>query len=79
MPRENAHDKGRRLLVEGRVRVTYVDNERIEATCVGDSADVYTLEFDQRGVFCSCAAVGRCSHAIALQLVTFRPTSREAS
>ena len=41
--RESAQAKGRRLLTEGRLVVNLVNGHRIEATCRGDSAEVYSL------------------------------------
>lgn len=54
MPRENAHDKGRRYLTEGRLTVKSLSEHHISATCRGDSAEVYTLTGDHRGFWCSC-------------------------
>ena len=70
--RENAQIKGRRLLAEGRLTVLAVRPRTLDATCRGDSAEVYHLGY--RGQwFCTCPAVGVCSHLIALELVTLRP------
>jgi hypothetical protein len=72
--RENAAAKGRRLLAEGRLRVTLVAGGVIAATCLGDSAEQYQLGFEAwRGWHCSCPARGRCSHLSGLMLVTIRP------
>ncbi len=68
--RENAHDKGRRLLAEGRLRVTRVEGNLIQATCRGDTAQVYRLGHDAGQWHCSCPALGRCAHLIGLQLVS---------
>lgn len=73
MPRENAHDKGRRLLVEGRLHVRAVTERHITATCRGDSGEVYLLCADDRSWTCSCPAASRCAHLIALMLVTLKP------
>ena len=70
--RESAHDKGRRLLTEGRLVVKAVSDRHISARCRGDSGEIYTLAADAQGWTCSCPAV-RCSHLVALQLVTLRP------
>jgi uncharacterized Zn finger protein len=72
---ESAAVKGRRLLAEGRLIVTKVDGDVIEAACRGDSAEWYTLRYDPEGHrwSCSCAELkGKCSHLVALQLVTIR-------
>jgi uncharacterized Zn finger protein len=71
--RENAFDKARPLLAEGRLTVRVVGGSHISAVCRGDSAKVYSLGFDQGRWFCSCPAVGRCAHATALMLVTLEP------
>jgi uncharacterized Zn finger protein len=73
MPRENAHDKGRRLLTEGRLRVVTVSDRHIVAHCIGDSGERYLLTCDPRSWTCSCPALGRCSHLVALMLVVLRP------
>lgn len=74
MPRESAADKGRRLLVEGRLVVREVrPTGTIVAECRGDSGEVYALGYDARRKQwrCTCAEMkGRCSHLVALQLVT---------
>lgn len=41
--------------------------------CIGDSGERYVLTCDARSWSCSCAAIARCSHVIALQLCTLRP------
>ncbi len=72
--RENAETKGRRYLAEGRLHVQRVDERGIVARCRG-AGEIYRLGFDPpSGTWrCSCAALGRCSHLVALQLVTRRP------
>ena len=69
--RENAAAKGRRYVAEGRLVVRQLDeaNGLVQADCRGDGA-IYTLGYDQRGWWCSCKALGRCAHLIALGLVT---------
>jgi uncharacterized Zn finger protein len=71
--RENAATKGRRLLTEGRLIVYAVDRHRIAARCRGDSAEVYDVTYERGGWACSCPALGRCAHLVALMLVTVRP------
>lgn len=76
--RESAADKGRRLLTEGRLHVLEVDVETgyVHARCRGDSAEVYDLGFDpvRNQWRCTCVEMkGKCSHLVALQLVTLRP------
>lgn len=77
-----AEDKAHRLLAEGRLTIERVDSGIIVASCRGYSGgDVYKLGFDPRegGQWrCTCEANStfrrRCSHLIALQLVTVRPS-----
>jgi uncharacterized Zn finger protein len=71
--RENAATKGRRYLVEGRLTVQAIAPASVAATCRGDSGTVYRLGFDGDNAYCSCPAVTRCSHLVALMLVTLRP------
>lgn len=79
MPRENIETKGRRLLAEGRLRIEHVGEPSewfpITAECRGDSGEVYSLGWDQSQLEwrCTCPAKGRCSHLVALQLVTVKP------
>lgn len=75
----NIEDKGRRLLTEGRLLVTRVHGAVIVATCRGDSGDIYQLGYDPRNRQwrCTCMARGRCSHLVALQLVTVKPTEED--
>ena len=70
MPRENAAAKARRLLAEGRVIVTRVDGREVDAIVRGDSAEFYSVTHRPGSWACDCAALGRCSHIAALQLVT---------
>lgn len=74
--RENATAKAHRLLAEGRLTVRRLE-ERITgryvyATCKGDHGELYDLGFDPstNEWRCNCEARSRCSHLIALQLVT---------
>jgi hypothetical protein len=72
MPREGAETKGRRYLTEGRLLVEAVTAHRIDATCRGNG-EVYAVGYQRGGWACTCPALGRCSHLVALQLVTVRP------
>ena len=69
MPRENAQDKGRRYLAEGRLVVEHVAGDSIKARCRGGGA-VYALGLERGEWWCNCPALGRCSHLVALMLVT---------
>ena len=78
MARESAADKGRRLLTEARLTVLEIDPATgyVHAQCRGDSAEVYDLGYDPtRDQWrCTCQEMkGKCSHLVALQLVTLRP------
>ena len=71
--RESAHDKGRRLLTEGRLRVREIrDNGTIIAECKGDRGEIYAVGYSgpERRWGCTCPEMkGRCSHIVACQLV----------
>jgi hypothetical protein len=70
MPRENAYDKGRRYLAEGRLVVSHVDPTFIEGLVRGTGA-VHRVAFERgRGWSCTCQALTYCSHLYALMLVT---------
>lgn len=68
--RENVRDKSVRLLVSGRLRVTYVQGDEIRAECRGDSGEVYHLGRENEVWRCSCPARTACSHLHALWAVT---------
>lgn len=70
--RENVETKGRRYLIEGRLRIVSLGPGRIQAFCTG-TEETHRLGWEPSyGWGCSCAAKGRCSHLVALQLVTQR-------
>lgn len=76
MARENAADKGRRYLTEGRLEVLYVKphDMRIRATCRGESGETYKLGYSPAKWFCDCPVLtDQCSHLNALRLVTQVP------
>lgn len=75
MSRENAEAKGRRYLAEGRVVVEAVDRHHIAASVRG-SGEIHQTGYVRGGWFCSCPALGRCSHLTALQLVCVAPPTR---
>lgn len=70
MSRESADEKGRRYLVEGRVALRFVDADRVAATVRGDGTEHRVRFTRARGWTCSCPAVGRCSHLVAVRCVT---------
>lgn len=75
MPRENAEAKGRRYVTEGRLLVRLVGPHGIRAICRG-GGELYHVGYERGGWYCECPALGRCSHLVALQLVTIRPPLR---
>lgn len=77
MSREDARTKGLRYLVEGRLVILSVSDDRIEATARGDG-ETYRLGFDlDRWWWCTCPAVTpRCAHLLALRSVTVIPRAR---
>jgi hypothetical protein len=74
---ENAHTRGRRLLVEGRLIVTSASPSHIVGRCRGDSGQIHTLTADEGGFTCSCPALRTCAHIVALQLVVIQPLPLE--
>ena len=77
--REAAHERGRRLLVEGRVIITHVSHPAIHARVRGDSAEVHVVSWRaDHGWHCTCDARNRCAHLVAVQLVVVVPADSEA-
>jgi len=74
--RESAETKARRYLTEGRLIVTVVAGDHVTATCRGDG-EIHRLEVHGDDRQCSCLARSRCSHLIALGLVTATHRTRE--
>lgn len=71
--RENVKEKSLRIVTSGRLRVTSVQGNEIQAICRGDSGQVYNLRHTETDVpfwSCSCPARTACSHLYALWLVT---------
>lgn len=75
MPREDSRSKASRLAASGRLTLTRVDSDVIEAVVRGDSAAEYDVTWHRgRGWSCDCPAWSyRCSHTLALMLCTVRP------
>jgi len=67
--RENALNKGRRYVAEGRLVVRTVTRVTARAEFRGDGA-IYQVGFADGRWSCDCPALGRCSHQYALGLVT---------
>jgi hypothetical protein len=79
--RESASSKARRLLTEGRIRITGANTVEpfLAATVRGDSGSIYEVGFEpDGGWWCSCDARGRCSHLISLQLLFVTDERRAA-
>lgn len=73
MTRETVPDKAARYLAEGRLTVTWVRGDYVVATCEGDSGKYRLGHQPGRGWHCDCPVRNdRCSHLIALELVTVR-------
>jgi hypothetical protein len=68
MARENVRAKATRILTEGRVTIKRVDPSGVVALVRGE-AGFYIVTHDGARWRCSCEAVGRCSHAVAVQMV----------
>jgi len=67
--RENAAVKARRYLLEGRVVMVTVTTDDVAAVVRGDGS-LHRVDYDgRRGWRCSCPAIGRCSHLLAVGLV----------
>ncbi len=67
---ENAREKGKRYVGEGRLVVDYVSGDgEIRARCRGAGA-IYLLGRTDGEWYCDCPALTTCSHLVALMLVT---------
>ena len=73
--REGAEAKGRRYLLEGRLRLASVSDRLILANCRGDAGDIYVVGWDRQRMDwrCNCPARGRCAHIVAIGLVVEKP------
>ncbi len=70
--RESTESKGRRYLTEGRLTLSLVAGDVVQAACRG-SGEVYRCGHDPAaGWHCTCPARRNCCHLVALQLVTVR-------
>jgi uncharacterized Zn finger protein len=73
MTREPIEAKAARLLLEGRVHIVRVSRGDVGAHVQGDTG-TRTVTWTRWGDWhCTCPARGRCSHLIAVRLVTQRP------
>jgi len=75
--RENAEAKALRLLTQGRVFIRSVTSIAVVADVRGDEGALYLVVGEAQGWSCSCPAVGRCSHALAVARVTLRPLPQD--
>ncbi len=74
MSREDVLSKAKRYVGEGRLLVHAVGDKSIRGTCRG-LGKTYRCGWDSDGAwdggwFCTCPSRSRCSHVLALQLVT---------
>ena len=70
MTRENAEEKGKRYLLEGRVTIAQALAERVVATVRSDAGAIYEVTHRRGGWACTCPARGRCAHLVAVGLIT---------
>jgi uncharacterized Zn finger protein len=70
--RESAQTKGRRYLIEGRLRLLLVHGARIYAEVRGNG-ETYHCGHVKGRWWCECPARGTCAHLVSLQLVVDRP------
>jgi uncharacterized Zn finger protein len=69
MPRENAEQKARRYLGEGRLQLIGVSNDRVLAQVRGDGR-TYLVRFEEGVWSCPCPARSdQCAHLRAVRLV----------
>ena len=71
--REDARERGRRLVAEGRLVIRRVDEVEIVAVCRGDSGEIHRLGYRDARWWCECPAKTQCGHLVALQLVCVAP------
>jgi uncharacterized Zn finger protein len=74
--RENAQRKGERYVAQGRLIVDHVSPEAVRATVRGAGAIHRVTWTPGEGWACSCEARTRCSHLVAVMLVTVRSGER---
>jgi hypothetical protein len=78
MTHETIDAKAARLLAAGRIVVTRVLGDTVDAVCQGDTGTYELGHRPGRGWFCSCPVRGdRCSHLTALWLITIRRRTPE--
>jgi hypothetical protein len=78
MTRENAAQKARRYLCEGRVTLQRVDQDRVIGSCRGDGT-VYRVVYWRGAWSCDCPArTDQCAHLLAVRLVVVVDVTAEA-
>src|SRR6266511_1102161 len=78
--RESLTERALALIADGRLVVTLVDGERVEAT-VRATDTTHLVGYRRGGWYCDCEAHRfgqRCTHLASLQLVTRRPERQTA-
>jgi uncharacterized Zn finger protein len=73
-PRENAEDKGRRYLLDGRLVVELAQPGYFRATVRG-GGQIYCVTFGRGGWHCTCPARSLCCHLVAAHRIA-APTDR---
>jgi SWIM zinc finger len=80
---ETIEQKAHRLLLAGRLTITWVNGETIEARCEGDSGMRRLGYRKDRGWWCDCPWRSfrgkRCSHLAALMLVAGKTAKQRRS
>ena len=78
--RDSLTERALQRIAEGRLVVTWVDHERVEAHVRGTDT-THTVGYRRGGWYCDCEAARhaqRCSHLAAVQLVCRRPERQPA-
>ena len=74
--REDARTKGLRCLTESRLTIRRVNKAEVVAWCRGRDRFHRLGWTPDAGWWCTCPAVGACSHLLALQSVVLIPPGR---
>jgi len=79
--RSSLTERALRLIADGRLVVTLVDGEQVQATVRGTDT-THLVGYRRGGWYCDCQAHQygqRCTHLAAVQLVCRRPTREPAA
>ncbi len=79
--RSSLTERALQLIAEGRLVVTLVDGEQVQATVRGTDT-THLVGYRRGGWYCDCQAHQygqRCTHLAAVQLVCRRPTREPAA